>query len=67
MNLKKLDLILSIVLLINSIRLFYLIVTADDPTPYDYMVLFFSTLGAVILFMNSRRRREKEEQTKLNN
>ncbi|TDL31843.1 hypothetical protein E2R51_11520 [Jeotgalibacillus sp. S-D1] len=63
MNLRKLDLILSIVLLINSIRLFYLIVTAEDPTPYDYMILFFSTLGAVILFMNSRRRREKEEQS----
>ncbi|KIL43562.1 hypothetical protein KP77_32680 [Jeotgalibacillus alimentarius] len=61
MDLRKLDLILSVVLLINSVRIFYLIVTNDDPVPFDYMVLFFSTVGAVILFMNSRRRKMKEE------
>lgn len=61
MDLRKLDLILSVVLLINSIRIFYLIVTKEDPVPFDYMVLFFSTVGAVILFMNSRRRKMKEE------
>ncbi|MBM7579240.1 hypothetical protein [Jeotgalibacillus terrae] len=61
MDLRKLDLILSVVLLINSIRIFYLIATNDDPVPFDYMVLFFSTVGAVILFMNSRRRKMKEE------
>ncbi|PPA69259.1 hypothetical protein [Jeotgalibacillus proteolyticus] len=61
MNLRKLDLVFSVVLLVNAIRIFYIIVTADDPKPVDYLVLFFSTLGAVILFMSSRRNRYKKE------
>ncbi|KIL53013.1 hypothetical protein [Jeotgalibacillus campisalis] len=61
MNLRKLDLVFSVILLLNAIRIFYIIVTADDPQPVDYLVLFFSTLGAVILFMNSRRNKEKKE------
>jgi len=61
MNLRKLDLVFSVVLLINAIRMFYIIVTGDDPKPIDYLVLFFSTVGAVVLFMNSRRKKEKEE------
>ena len=62
MNLRKLDLFFSTVLLLNAIRIFYIIVTAEDPKPFDYMVLFLSTLGAVILFMNSRRNKKKEEE-----
>lgn len=62
LNLRKLDLVLSFFLLLNSFRLLYLIITKDDPQPFDYMVLFFSTVGAVILFMNSRRNKKKEEE-----
>ncbi|MGD7044431.1 hypothetical protein [Jeotgalibacillus proteolyticus] len=61
MNLRKLDLVFSVILLLNAIRIFYIIVTAEDPKPVDYLVLFFSTLGAVILFMNSRRSKHKKE------
>ncbi|MEW9501096.1 hypothetical protein [Jeotgalibacillus marinus] len=63
MNMRKLDLVLSVVLLLNSIRIFYIIATSADPKPVDYMVLFLSTVGAVILFTNSRYRKNKEEST----
>ncbi|WP_227394790.1 hypothetical protein [Jeotgalibacillus aurantiacus] len=62
MDLRKLDLFFSIILLINSFRIFYLIINDPNPEPFNYMILFFSTVGAVILFMNSRRIKMKNKE-----